>query len=69
MIEIEQREEVWAFRMARNVMGRGLYYTAAYWVDGLLIDTGCAYTADEFVSAVQPCPVNLIVNTHSHTTT
>lgn len=47
-------------------MGRGLYYTAAYWVDGLLIDTGCAYTADEFVSAVQPCPVNLIVNTHSH---
>lgn len=66
MVEIERCGDVWGFRMARNVFGRGLYFTAAYWVDGLLIDTGCAHTADEFVAAIQPHPVKLIVNTHSH---
>ncbi|RJR33397.1 MAG: MBL fold metallo-hydrolase [Desulfobacteraceae bacterium] len=66
MIEVQRTADVRGFRMARNFFGRGIYYTAAYWVDGLLIDTGCAYTVDEFVSALRPYPVKLIVNTHSH---
>jgi len=66
MIEVQPTGEVWGFRLARNFLGRGLYYTAAYWVDGLLIDSGCAYTVDELVSALKPYPVKLIVNTHSH---
>lgn len=52
--------------MARVVAGRPLYFTSAYWVDGLLIDTGCAHTADEFLEVIKEFPVNLIVNTHSH---
>lgn len=66
MIQTYQAGEVRVFRMARTLLGRGLYYTAAYWVDGLLVDTGCAYTENELVSALQGLPTRLIVNTHSH---
>jgi glyoxylase-like metal-dependent hydrolase (beta-lactamase superfamily II) len=66
VIEIERHGEVRVFRMARAVLGRGLYHTAAYWVDGLLVDTGCAHTVGELVSALAPYPIRLIVNTHGH---
>jgi glyoxylase-like metal-dependent hydrolase (beta-lactamase superfamily II) len=54
------------FRMARNLWGKGVYWTAAYLVDGLLIDTGCAYTAGELTEALKHQTVRQIVNTHSH---
>jgi glyoxylase-like metal-dependent hydrolase (beta-lactamase superfamily II) len=66
MIEIREIGGVKVLRMARTVLGRGLYYTAAYWVDGLLIDTGCAYTVPELLSALNGLRVAHIVNTHSH---
>lgn len=66
MIEVREIGDVRALRMARTVFGRELYYTAAYWVDGLLIDTGCAYTVPELLSALKDLRVALIVNTHSH---
>jgi glyoxylase-like metal-dependent hydrolase (beta-lactamase superfamily II) len=66
MIEVEKIGEVTKFRMARTLLGRGVYFTAAYWVDGLVIDTGCLYTVDEFVDALDGLPVHRIVNTHSH---
>jgi glyoxylase-like metal-dependent hydrolase (beta-lactamase superfamily II) len=66
MIEIEKNGEIIKFRMARTVLGRGLYFTAAYWVDGLVVDTGCSYTEEEFVHALSNLPVKQIVNTHSH---
>jgi len=66
MILIEDIGEVRKFRLARALLGRGLYYTAAYWVDGLMIDTGCAYTVRELVTALQGNSVERIVNTHSH---
>ncbi len=66
MIKVQRWGDVWGFRMARNMLGRDLYYTSAYWVDGIVIDTGCAYTAADFFSAIKPYPVKLIVNTHSH---
>ncbi|MBA4394407.1 MAG: hypothetical protein C0407_12720, partial [Desulfobacca sp.] len=66
MIQIEPIEGVYKFRMARTLLGRGLYFTTAYWVDGLLIDTGCAHTLQEFFRSLEGLPVNLIVNTHSH---
>jgi glyoxylase-like metal-dependent hydrolase (beta-lactamase superfamily II) len=53
-------------RMARTLFGRPAYFTAAYWVDGLLIDTGCARTAGQLVGAIQEWQVNRVVNTHSH---
>ena len=41
-------------------------FTAACWVDGLLIDTGCSYTADQRSSAMDKAGVEPVVNTHSH---
>lgn len=54
------------FRLARDILGRPYYHTAAYWVDGLLVDSGCAHTAHELVAALGDWPVEQIVNTHSH---
>ncbi len=66
MIEVEKIGEVIKFRMARTVFGRSVYFTTAYWVDGLVIDTGCYYTLDEFIAALGDLRVKRIVNTHSH---
>ena len=54
------------FRLVRSILGRGLYYTAAYRVDGLMVDTGCYYTVKELVSGRGEFDVDRIVNTHSH---
>jgi glyoxylase-like metal-dependent hydrolase (beta-lactamase superfamily II) len=69
MIQVESVAEsgqVVKLRLARTILGRPYYYTAAYWVDGLLIDTGCAHTADQLVHALRSWRVEGVVNTHSH---
>lgn len=67
MLEERRYDPVVAFRAARTFFGRGYYYTAAYYLDGLLVDSGCAYTAAELLSRLAPTrPVTLVVNTHSH---
>jgi len=50
MIKVEQINAVRKFQMARSFLGRVLYFTAAYWVDGMMVDTGCAYTVQELVT-------------------
>jgi glyoxylase-like metal-dependent hydrolase (beta-lactamase superfamily II) len=69
MIRVETVKEVpqvVRLRMARSLLGRPAYFTAAYWVDGLLVDTGCAHTARQFISALKGWNVDQVVNTHSH---
>ena len=69
MIQIDKvsgNGEVIRLRVARKLIGRSAYFTAAYYVDGLLVDTGCAHTARQFTQAVKDWPVAQIVNTHSH---
>ena len=69
MIQIESVPEVRQvvkFRMARQVPTQPPYFTAAFWVDGLQIDTGCAHTAQQLISALKDWPVEQVVNTHSH---
>ena len=68
MIQIEKaaEDQVVKFRIARVLFGRPAYFTAAYWVDGLLIDTGCAHTARQLTSTLKGWRIDLIVNTHSH---
>ena len=66
MIEVERGGEVVKIRMANRLFGRPLYYTAAYWVDGLLIDTGCPRTSRELLSLIEELRLERIVNTHSH---
>lgn len=66
MIHVEQHGPVVAIRMARAFLGRPLYWTAAYWVDGLLIDTGPRCTAHQLVRVLEQVHVDRIVVTHSH---
>ena len=66
MIEVERIGEVVKIRLARSILGRPLYYTAAYWVDGLLIDTGCPRTSRELLSVIKELGLERIVNTHRH---
>ncbi len=66
MIHVEDIGGVRKYRLARRLLGRSVYFTAAYWVDGLMIDTGCAYTVHELVGALEELRIDRIVNTHSH---
>lgn len=66
MIAVERIGEVRKFLLARSVAGRSLYFTTAYWVDGLMVDTGCVFTVKELVGALDGLEVTTIVNTHSH---
>jgi glyoxylase-like metal-dependent hydrolase (beta-lactamase superfamily II) len=68
MLQVREYGPVVAFRAARSFLGYGYYFTAAYWVDGLLIDTTCAFTAQQLFQALpqDSRPVRQIVNTHCH---
>jgi glyoxylase-like metal-dependent hydrolase (beta-lactamase superfamily II) len=66
MIQVDVSQKVIRFRLAHAVLGRPYYFTAAYWVDGLLIDTGPAKTAHQLVHALQDLAVDRVVNTHCH---
>lgn len=74
MLEVNHFGEITQIRMGRQASsevpegfrGQVLYWTAAYLVDGLLIDTGCPHTADEFVRFLEGQHLKLAVNTHYH---
>lgn len=69
MIRLEKAlpsSEVLKLRAAHDLLGRPIYFTAAYWIDGLLIDTGCAHTAGQLLQALEGRRVEQVVNTHCH---
>lgn len=66
MIKITKYGPVTRFDLARNLIGRGRYWTTAYYLGSIMIDTGCAHTSLELQSALSDHQVSLIVNTHTH---
>jgi glyoxylase-like metal-dependent hydrolase (beta-lactamase superfamily II) len=66
MLRVSQYAEVTRIDSARTILGKGRYWTTAYYIDGLLIDTGCAHTAAALVQVLDGRPVDQVVNTHSH---
>jgi len=66
LIEINQFGEVLQIKMSAEMGGRPLYWVAAYLVGGLLIDTGCRHTSNEFIDYIEGHRVDLAVNTHHH---
>lgn len=66
MLHLTTHGDVTRIDSARTLLGRGRYWTTAYLVDGLLIDSGCAHTADEFIRAPDGETIQRLVNTHSH---
>jgi glyoxylase-like metal-dependent hydrolase (beta-lactamase superfamily II) len=66
MLHTQRHGPVIGFRLARAFLGRAAYHTAAYWVDGLLVDSGCAYTAVELQRETDSLPLEQVTNTHGH---
>jgi len=66
MLRITHYGEITRFDLARTLGGRGRYWTTCYLVDKTMIDTGCAFTAEELESALRGIPIERIVNTHTH---
>jgi len=66
MIHVEQHGHVLAIRMSRSIFGRPFWWTTAYWVDGLLIDTGPRFAANALLNALRNLHVDQVVITHAH---
>lgn len=66
MIEIAQFEEIAQIRMSRVIDGVPIYWVSAYLMDGLLIDTGCDYTAEELAPYLDDKRLDAVINTHFH---
>lgn len=66
MIQVEQHGSITSIRMARSFLGKPLYWTTAYWVDGLLIDSGPRCAAPELLRILKQVHVDQIVVTHGH---
>lgn len=66
MIQIANFGDITQIRMGRSIGNRVLYWVAAYLINGLLIDTGCSYTADELCSFLSGEPLEQIYLTHYH---
>ena len=54
------------FRMARTYLGRALYWTGVYFVDGLLIDSGPPNLAKDVARLCRELEVRQCVTTHHH---
>ncbi len=66
MLKTTSYGDITRFDLGRTLFGRGRYWTTAYLVDGMLVDTGCAHTALELVGALADTPLRRVVNTHTH---
>jgi len=66
MIKISKFGDITRFDLNRSFAGRGIYWTIAYLVDGLMIDTGCAHTALELLDSISNNEIEQVINTHSH---
>jgi len=66
MLDFDHFEDVVQIKMSVEMNGQPLYWVAAYLVDGLLVDTGCAHTCDEFVNYLKDQHIETVVNTHYH---
>ncbi len=66
MLRTSRHGDVLRFDLARSLGGYGHYWTTAYLVDGLMIDTGSAHCAGELRQALSRVTLDRIVNTHSH---
>jgi glyoxylase-like metal-dependent hydrolase (beta-lactamase superfamily II) len=67
MLKATRIGEVTEIKMGRSLDGvTALYWTAAYLIDGILIDTGCDYSKNELADFLEGKQVSVIVNTHYH---
>jgi len=66
MLKATSYNPITRFDLARTLAGRGRYWTTAYLVDGLLVDSGCAHSAPELLAYLHAKKLTFLVNTHTH---
>jgi glyoxylase-like metal-dependent hydrolase (beta-lactamase superfamily II) len=66
VLRVTRFGEVTRFDLARPFLGRGHYWTTAYLVDDVLVDSGCAHCAPELARELSAAGLRHIVNTHTH---
>lgn len=66
MLKITDYGKVVEFKAARTILGRPLYVTHFFYIDGILIDTGPPHVSSEVLNALKDFPVKKILITHQH---
>lgn len=68
MYEVTRFGPVVRIRMCRSFLGKPTLWVHAFWIDGLLIDSGCQHTVMDLARALEQegMRVEQLVNTHSH---
>ena len=66
MIQSFDYVEVRYFRMARTFLGRAIYWTGVYYLDGLLVDSGPPNLAREMTHLCRELAVRQCITTHHH---
>jgi glyoxylase-like metal-dependent hydrolase (beta-lactamase superfamily II) len=66
MLKVSRFGEVIRFDSAFSISGWGYYWTTFYYIDGLLIDSGCAHTAYRLADYLRNNELACIINTHTH---
>lgn len=68
MIEVQRYGPVVRLRMTPTLFRRPMLWVNAFWVDGLLIDSGCHKTVPELMGALERegLKVEQLVHTHTH---
>jgi len=65
-IRIKEEGPITSITMTRRFLGISFFKVHAFFVDGLLIDTGFAYGRDRFLKLCDALHPEIVVNTHHH---
>lgn len=66
MLKITQYQDLDKIKMGSVINGQLLYTVFAFFIDGLLIDTGCHNTRHELIDYLGNKKLSKVVNTHYH---
>jgi len=66
VIQVEAHGPLTFLRMARRILGRPVYWTGAYFVEGVLVDCGPPATAGELLAFLEGKPLRGLLITHHH---
>ncbi|MDW7739846.1 MAG: MBL fold metallo-hydrolase [Bacillota bacterium] len=66
MLIIKEYGDIVEFKAARTIMGKPVYFSYFYYIDGILIDTGPSHVAREVLKALKNLKLNKVIITHQH---
>ena len=66
MLRLQSYGPVTRLQFSRSLLGRPVHWVSAYYVDGLLVDSGLYYTRNELVAQARALSVGQVFCTHQH---